>query len=171
MTDLNINSFARIELSALGEQIIKGSSLDVEIDENHCIVLPIIKIIKIFGPYISQLHDLQLFNNNLELPTISSYYNINSLTKVFLNNDGLNIIMKINQFLVKDCLTNGVKPTCIPLEGDCSVTLPLVDIMKIFGIHISDLDNKTKIPFDFNIKVFEDDIVPITRKKLRKINE
>ena len=67
MTNLNINSFARIELFTLGEKIIKESNLDIAIDEDHRIVLPIATIMKVFGPYISKLNNSQLFNYNLEL--------------------------------------------------------------------------------------------------------
>ena len=168
MTNLNINSFARIELFTLGEKIIKESNLDSAIDEDHRIVLPIATIMKVFGPYISKLNNSHLFNYNLELPSMNANYNIGSLAKVFLNKEGLEILMKINQLLVSDCLESGVKPTCIPLAEDCSITLPLADIMKIFGIYVSYLNNKTKIPFDFNIEVSKDDLEPMTSKQLKK---
>lgn len=168
MITLNMNSFARIELFTLGEKIIKDSNLDIAIDENHRIVLPIKTIMKIFGPYISKTDNSQLFNYNLELPSMNANYNIGNLAKVFLNNKGLEILMKINQFLVNDCIESGVKPACIPLAEDCSVTMPLKDIMNIFGVYLSYSKNKVTIPFDVNIEVAKNDLEPIIKKTITK---
>lgn len=168
MITLNMNSFARIELFTLGEKIIKDSNLDIAIDENHRIVLPIKTIMKIFGPYISKTDNCQLFNYNLELPSMNANYNIGNLAKVFLNNKGLEILMKINQFLVNDCIESGVKPACIPLAEDCSVTMPLKDIMNIFGVYLSYSKNKVAIPFDVNIEVAKNDLEPIIKKTITK---
>ena len=167
MTNLNINSFARIELFALGEKIIKESDLDIVIDKDHCVVLPIITIMKVFGPHISQLYDSNLFNYNLELPNLNANYNIGNSVKVYLNKKGLDILMKLNQLLVADCFSCGIKPICIPLAEDCSITMPMKDIMKIFGIYISYLNNKVTIPFDLNVEIAKEDLEPIKKRQLK----
>lgn len=170
MTNLNINDIARIKLFDLGKRIVEGCLPDLEIQDNDYVEMRIAEIMEIFGAHISYGNNEKHtpFDFNFEIPSIEANFNINYEVEVNLTKKGLLILKEYNQKINDLCKERGIEPFCIEIDDNGYIKMQMGEIMKIFGPTIfSYIDNKELQPFDFNFKVDEKYLEPITSNKRR----
>lgn len=167
MINLNINDVAKIELFELGKKIVKGYLPSLKIYNENCVDMKIAEIMEIFGSYISYSNNEKHtpFNFYFDIPSIEAKFNINHKAQVKLNEKGLLILNKYNQEIAELCKERNLEPFSVEVDDNGYIEMQMGEIMKIFGSSIiSSSSNKEIQPFDFNFKIDEKDLEPITRK-------
>ncbi len=169
--NLNINDVAKIELFDLGKKIVSGYLPHLKVDNNNCVEMKISEIMEVFGSHISYSGNEKHtpFNFYFDIPSIEAKFNVNHEVEVNLTEKGLLILNKYNQKMGDLCKERNLEPFSVDVDENGYIKMQMGEIMKIFGPSVISSSNSRELqPFDFNFKIDERDLEPLTSIKKRQ---